>query len=198
MSRDDRNTLFYGGIALLLGLLGIFFGFESTPFHKTRAAERMYLSVVMLVAFAWIIASTISFENEEVDDEGDTDFDKMVKEHPFIKLLPATLEFTVVTLVATAALLNAVESDIRKFTGSWPLDERFIVPSYSAKRKVQTIALVMNEINKTTNFLAFRIPVSLVPVFAIVYFFFKSAAEVRLDKERGDKLITPSTHRLPH
>eukprot|EP00520_Triparma_pacifica_P001315 CAMPEP_0118649144 /NCGR_PEP_ID=MMETSP0785-20121206/9545_1 /TAXON_ID=91992 /ORGANISM="Bolidomonas pacifica, Strain CCMP 1866" /LENGTH=522 /DNA_ID=CAMNT_0006541409 /DNA_START=190 /DNA_END=1755 /DNA_ORIENTATION=- len=104
----------------------------------------------------------------------------MAKEHPFIKLLPTTLEWTVVTLLTTGALLNAVESKVRKFSGSWPLAERYIVPSYRAKRKVEEIKKLMHEIEKTSNFLAFRIPTHLYPVFAILYFFFKSAAESSL------------------
>ena len=180
LDREQRNLLFYGGIGLLLLLLGIFFCFEKNVFHKTRNAERLYLSLVMLIAYVWTLTTTISYESETVDGEGKSDFDLMAEKHPFLKLLPTTLEFTVVTLVATGALLNVVESKVRKFTGSWPLAERFIVPSYRAKRKVQEIRRIMHKIEKTTNFLAFQVQPWMFPVFAILYFFFKSAAESSL------------------
>ena len=72
------------------------------------------------------------------------------------------------------------QSKTRKFTGSWPLAERYIVPSYRAKRKVQEVKTLMREIEKTTNFLAYQVQPSMFPVFAILYFFFKSAAESSL------------------
>lgn len=109
LDREQRNLLFYGGIGLLLLLLGIFFCFEKNVFHKTRNAERLYLSLVMLIAYVWTLTTTISYESETVDGEGKSDFDLMAEKHPFLKLLPTTLEFTVVTLVATGALLNVVE-----------------------------------------------------------------------------------------
>ena len=92
LDREERNLLFYGGIGLLLGLLGIFFCFEKNMLHRTRNAERLYLSLVMLCAYVWTLTTTISYESETVDDDGKSDFDKMAELHPFIKLLPTVSE----------------------------------------------------------------------------------------------------------
>ncbi|GMI00305.1 hypothetical protein TrVE_jg1835 [Triparma verrucosa] len=132
----------------------------------------------MIIAYGWILTSTVFFERATTGDEPEgQSYADMVKNHPFIKYLPACLEFTTITLIATFALLNVVPSKIRKFTGSWPLDERHITPSYSAKRKVRELGMLLELTEKHSNFMVFKIPAPLVPVFAIIYFFFKSAAE---------------------
>ncbi|GMI16796.1 hypothetical protein TrLO_g2143 [Triparma laevis f. longispina] len=182
---DDQtwHNIYYGGIALLLFLLSFFFLFENSPMHKTRSRERLYLAFTMLIAYGWILTSTVFFERattvSDIDGNGNgpRDYDDMVKNHPFIKYLPACLEFTTITLIATFALLNVVPSKIRKFTGSWPLDERHIEASYSMKRKVRELGMLLELTEKHSNFMVFKIPAPLVPVFAIIYFFFKSAAE---------------------
>lgn len=142
----DELVLFYGGLALLLFLLGFFFICESSFAHRTRSRERSYLSNVMVIAYVWIICTSIFFEGgqQEVDENGDTPFDVMAKYHPFIRVLPTTLEFTVVLVVTTTAMLGMVPANIHRFSGSWPLNERFVPGSYSAK--VRTGDRVQNQV----------------------------------------------------
>lgn len=148
------DKLYYGGIGLIIMLLALFFLFENSLFHKTRARERLYLSFTMIVAYLWILLSTIYYETEMAnwDGEGHASYDEMVQNHPFVQYLPETLEFTTITLIATFALLNVVPTKVNKFTGSWPLDERHITPSYSAKRKVKEINMLLEMTEKHSNF----------------------------------------------
>ena len=144
----DELVLFYGGLALLLFLLGFFFIFESSFAHRTRSRERSYLSNVMVIAYVWIISTSLFFEDgqQEVDENGDTPFDVMSEYHPFVKVLPNTLEFTVVLVVTTTAMLGMVPTAIPRFSGSWPLNERYIAGSYSAKIKVVELETILDQV----------------------------------------------------
>ena len=101
----------------------------------------------------------------------------MIDKHPIVQYLPAAMEFTVITLLATRSLLGLTGYKVRKFTGSWPLDERHIYGSYSAKRAVEEIEQLQERINKHTTFELFNhAPAFVWPLCAILYFFFKTAA----------------------
>jgi hypothetical protein len=179
-STTTRTILFYGGLILLFVLLAFFLIFEHTFLHRTFRTERKFLASLTVLAYFWIVITTFYFE-EDLIGEDQTEIEKMAEDYPLLKFLPPALEFTVVTFFTTISLLGVGAKKTRMFTGSWPLDERYIHGTYSAKRKVRELEHLMEIIDSRNNTKFIQsFPKPLYPVLAISYFFCKTASQTNM------------------